>query len=55
MRDFDEAKKYIASDNMTPRLFDDDCSNGCKDKIMHIEWVLLEKDKGCIELVTSEE
>lgn len=54
VRDFEEARKYLVSDNMTPFLLEDNRSNGCEDKILHIEWLLTDINKGHVDLVTSE-
>lgn len=55
VNDFDEARKFLTSNNMTKYLLKDTVCSHYKDKILSIKWILVEDTFGYIDLETSVE
>lgn len=53
--DIDAARAYLAYDNMTYYLLDQDFLCGHKNDILHIEWILQTANEGVIRLTTKTE
>ena len=52
--DFEEARQYLAADDMTKYLIEDKRASSCKNKIKSIKWILKDSASGYIDLETTD-